>query len=142
MALPLDVTRMVVCTDMPITLPCQEPARVFSFSNAFCASDCGPAVFGIGIRISCGNTTVVAAMSIIRIVSFRIGSPFSSTVSTHNLSVAETNGHDASYQEHDRRLQGRTNRCLTRRLPNLSGIDFSLCLHRQPQTKVCATSKP
>src|SRR6266705_146564 len=117
MALPLDVTRMVACTDMPITLPCQEPARVFSFSKAFCASDCAPAVFGIGIPISCGNTTVAAAMSIIRIVSFRIGSPFSSTVSTHNLSMAETNGHDATYQEHDCRLQGVDSRCLTPRLP-------------------------
>src|SRR6266851_4524489 len=112
MALPLDVTRMVVCTDMPITLPCQEPASVFSFSNAFCASDWALAVFGIGIRISCGNTTVVAAMSMIRIVSFRIGSPFSSTVSTHNLSMAETNGHDATYQEHDRRLQGASDSCV------------------------------
>src|SRR6266446_10778280 len=111
MALPLDVTRMVVCTGMPITLPCQVPARLFSFSNAFCASDCAPAVFGIGIRISCGNTTVAAAMSIIRIVSFRIGSPFSSTVNTLNLSMAETNEHDATYQEHDRRLQGPSNRC-------------------------------
>jgi len=30
---------------------------------------------------ACGNTTVVAAMSIIRIVSFRIGSPFSISIS-------------------------------------------------------------
>src|SRR6266849_4011261 len=142
MALPLDVTRMVVCTDMPITLPCQEPARVFSFSNAFCASDCGPDVFGAGIFISCGNTTAAAATRMIRSVSFRIGSPFSSTVSTHNLSMAETNAHDATYQEHDRRLQGASDRCLTRRLPDLSGIDFSLCLLRRPQTKVCATRNP
>src|SRR5713101_3840712 len=76
MALPLDVTRMVACTDMPITLPCQEPARVFSFSKAFCASDWALDVFGIGIRISCGNTTAAAATRMIRSVSFRIGSPF------------------------------------------------------------------
>src|SRR5438132_3985906 len=75
MALPLDVTRMVACTDMPITLPCQEPARVFSFSKAFCASDWTLAVFGIGMGISCADTKVAAA-SIIRIVSFRIRSPF------------------------------------------------------------------
>src|SRR6266542_6385948 len=106
MALPLDVTRMVACTDMPITLPCQEPARVFSFSKAFCASDCAPAVFGIGMGISCADTTVATAMSIIRIVSFRIGSPFSSTVSTHNLSMVETNGHALTYQKHVRMLQG------------------------------------
>src|SRR6266481_6737230 len=76
MALPLDVTRMVVCTGMPITLPCQVPARVFSFSNAFCASDCGPDVFGIGICICCDNATAAVATRMIRIVSFRIGSPF------------------------------------------------------------------
>src|SRR5258708_8419 len=28
------------CTGMPIPLPCQVPARLFSFSKAFCASDC------------------------------------------------------------------------------------------------------
>src|SRR5216684_5299840 len=139
MALPLDVTRMVACTDMPITLPCQEPARVFSFSKAFCASDWALAVFGIGIGISCGNTTAAAATRMIRSVSVRIGSPFSSTVNTRKLSMAETNEHDATYQEHDRRLQGPSHRCLTRRLPDLSGIDFSLCLLRQPQTKVYAT---
>src|SRR5216683_209362 len=126
MALPLDVTRMVACTDMPITLPCQEPARVFSFSKAFCASDWALAVFGIGIGISCGNTTAAAATRMIRSVSVRIGSPFSSGVNTRKLSMAETNEHYATYQEHDRRLQGA--RCLIRQLPDLSGIDFSLCL--------------
>src|SRR5438874_8732567 len=75
MALPLDVTRMVACRDMPITLPCQVPARVFIFSNAFCASDCGPDVFGIGICICCGNATAAVATRMIRIVSLRIGSP-------------------------------------------------------------------
>src|SRR6267143_4489399 len=115
MALPLDVTRMVVCTGMPITVPCQVPARLFSFSNAFCASDCAPAVFGIGICISCGNTTTAVTTRMIRIVSFRIGSPFHSMVSTLNLSMRETNEHDAPYKEHDRRLQGAQNKCLTRR---------------------------
>src|SRR6266566_3234364 len=93
-ALPLEVTRIVMCVERPIILPSQEPARVFSFSNAFCASDCGPDVFGIGI--SCGNTTAAAATRMIRSVSFRIGSPFSSTVNTHKLSMAETNEHDAT----------------------------------------------
>src|SRR5216684_3930600 len=123
-ALPLEVTRIVMCVDIPTILPSQEPARVLSFSNASCASDCGPDVFGIGI--SCGNTTAAAATRMIRSVSVRIGSPFSSRVNTRKLSMAETNEHDASYQEHDRRLQGA--RCLIRQLPDLSGIDFSLCL--------------
>src|SRR5437868_12424392 len=74
-ALPLDVTRIVICTGMSMKLPCQEPARVFSFSNAFCASDCGPDVFGIGIGICCGNATAAVATRIIRSVTFRIGSP-------------------------------------------------------------------
>src|SRR6267142_1261428 len=75
-ALPLDVTRIVSCTGMPNTLPCQEPARVFIFSKAFCASDCGLDGFGIGICICCGNATAAVATRMIRIVSFRIGSPF------------------------------------------------------------------
>src|SRR5712692_7284424 len=118
-ALPLEVTRIVMCVDMPTILPSQEPAIVFIISNAFCASDCGPDVFGAGIFISCGNATAAVATRIIRIriVSFRIGAPFSSTVSTHKLSIRETNEHDATYQGHDRRLQGAINRCLTRRLP-------------------------
>src|SRR5260370_33725489 len=104
-AFPVEVTRIVICVDIPITLPSQEPARVLIFSNAFCASDWGPDVFGIGIGISCGNTTAAAATRMIRSVSVRIGSPFSSRVNTRKLSMAETNEHDATYQEHDSRLQ-------------------------------------
>src|SRR6266404_1339665 len=66
---------MVIFMGMPMKLPCQEPARVLSFSNAFCASDCGPDVFGIGICICCDNATAAVATRMIRIVSFRIGSP-------------------------------------------------------------------
>src|SRR5437870_9539847 len=72
-ALPLDVTRIVICTGMPMMLPSQEPARVLSVSKAFCASDCGPDVFGIGI--CCGNAMAAVATRMIRSVSFRIGSP-------------------------------------------------------------------
>src|SRR6266436_8841746 len=75
------------CCSMPIMLA------------VFCAADAGFAG-------SWAKATAAAATRIIRIVSFRIGSPFSSTVSTHNLSLAETNEHDATYQEHDRTLQG------------------------------------
>src|SRR5882724_4175144 len=70
-ALPLDVTRIVICTGMPMMIPSQEPARVLSFSKAFCASDCEPDVFGIGI--CCGNATAAVAIRMIRIASLRIG---------------------------------------------------------------------
>src|SRR6478672_6720480 len=124
-ALPLDVTRMVMWVESPITVPSQEPARVFISSNAFCASDCGPDVFGFGIGISCADATTVAATKMIRSVSFRIWFSFS-IGNTLNVSAVETNAHDATYQEHDLGLQGVNWRCLIRRL-NLSGIDFSLC---------------
>src|SRR2546430_13650665 len=88
------------CCSMPIML------------TVFCASDCADA----GFAGSWPKATAAAATRIIRIVSFRIGTPFPSTVSTHNLSLAETNEHDATYQEHDRRLQGASTRCLTRPL--------------------------
>src|SRR5712692_1339753 len=132
-ALPLEVTRIVMCVERPIILPSQEPARVFIISNAFRASDCGPDVFGIGIGISCGNTTAAAATRMIRSVSVRIGSPFSSKVNTRKLSMAETNEHDATYQEHDRRLQGPSNRCLTRRfLPAIPKLFWILPSREAP----------
>src|SRR5712691_4113467 len=60
-------------------------------------------------------------------------SPFSSTVNTHNLSMAETNEHDATYQEHDRRLQGPSHRCLTRRfLPAIPNIFWILPSREAP----------
>src|SRR5215210_7297469 len=73
-AVPLDARRIVTLTDMvPITVPCQEPVRVLSFSKAFFASDCAPADFG---GLSWAKATVAVATSMIRIVSFLIGSPF------------------------------------------------------------------
>jgi hypothetical protein len=38
-AVPLDTARIVKLIEMPITSPCHEPVRFFSFSKAFCASD-------------------------------------------------------------------------------------------------------
>src|SRR5258708_32631115 len=74
---------------------CSVP--IMMLAAFFSASDCAGAVFGD----SCASATLVVSTKMIRIVSFRIGSPYS-IVSTLNLSLAETNGHDATYQEQDR----------------------------------------
>src|SRR5215216_4110022 len=64
-AVPLDARRIVTLTDMPITVPCQEPVRVFSFSKAFFASDCALADFG---WLSWAMTMVAVASRQIRSV--------------------------------------------------------------------------
>src|ERR1700727_976654 len=40
MAEPMEVTRSETCRGAPSMVPSQEPARAFSLSKDFCASDC------------------------------------------------------------------------------------------------------
>src|SRR5882672_12068911 len=58
-ALPMEVARSETCMSLPsisacggrvVTWPCQEPARVFSLSKDFCASDCAKATVESDIR--------------------------------------------------------------------------------------------
>src|SRR5215216_475479 len=68
-AVPLDARRIVTLTDMPITVPCQEPVRVLSFSKAFFASDCALADFG---GLSWAKTMAAGARRQIRSVGISV----------------------------------------------------------------------